>query len=285
MRDGQAWRSLLYLPASNARAVEKARDLPADAVILDLEDAVAPEAKADARAAAVAAVADGLGGKRAGIRVNGFGTQWCEDDFAAVAASAAAFVVVPKIDGADEAARAVALAGGKPLFAMIETPRAVQRVDAIADVAGVWALLAGFADLQKDLRAKPGPDRAPLLYAASRMVNAARASGLMVFDGVFTGIGDEAGLAREARQAVELGFDGKSCIHPSQLDGVNRAFLPTADEVAHARGLVAAHREAMAAGKAVATFRGKMVELLHVAEAERTLKLAGEMGSSPASAD
>jgi citrate lyase subunit beta/citryl-CoA lyase len=149
----------------------------------------------------------------------------------------------------------------------------------------VWALLAGFADLQKDLRAKPGPDRAPLLYAASRMVNAARASGLMVFDGVFTGIGDEAGLAREARQAVELGFDGKSCIHPSQLDGVNRAFLPTADEVAHARGLVAAHREAMAAGKAVATFRGKMVELLHVAEAERTLKLAGEMGSSPASAD
>ncbi len=277
----QAWRSLLYLPASNARAVEKARGLPADAVILDLEDAVAPEAKAAARDAAVAAVADGFGGKTVGIRVNGFGTAWCEADFAAAQGSAAAFLVVPKIDGADAAARAVSMAGGKPLFAMIETPRAVQRVDAIADVAGVRALVAGFADLQKDLRARPGPDRAPLLYAASRIVNAARASGLLAIDGVFTGIGDEAGLAAEARQAVELGFDGKSCIHPSQLEGVNRAFSPSADEVAHARGLVEAHRTAMAEGKAVATFKGRMVELLHVVEAERTLRLAelvGEMG-------
>ncbi len=277
---GLAWRSLLYLPASNARAVEKARGLPADAVILDLEDAVAPEAKADARAAAVAAVADCPGG-RAGIRVNGFGTDWCAADFAAVAASAAAFVVVPKINGPDEAAQAVLLVGDKPLFAMIETPRSVQRVDAIADVAGVAALVAGFADLQKDLRAKPGPDRGALLYAASRIVNAARASGLLVFDGVFTGIGDEAGLLREARQAVELGFDGKTCIHPSQLDGVNRAFSPSAEEVAHARGLVDAHARAMAEGKAVATFKGKLVEHLHVAEAERTLRLAelvGELG-------
>lgn len=277
----QAWRSLLYLPASNTRAVEKARGLPADGVILDLEDAVALDAKDGARGAAVAAVGEGFGGRPVGIRVNGFGTGWCEADFAAAAASAAAFVVVPKINGADEAARAVALAGGKPVFAMIETPRAVQRVDAIADVAGVRALVAGFADLQKDLRAKPGPDRAPLLYAASRMVTAARASGLMAFDGVFTGIGDDAGLVREARQAVEWGFDGKTCIHPSQLAGVNRAFSPSADEVAHARGLVDAHRAAMAEGKAVATFKGRMVELLHVAEAERTLRLAelvGEMG-------
>jgi citrate lyase beta subunit len=277
----RAWRSLLYLPASNARAVEKARGLPADAVILDLEDAVAPEAKAGARDAAVAAVADGFGGRTAGIRVNGFGTDWCAADFAAVAASAAAFVVVPKINGPDEAAQAVSLAGGKPLFAMIETPRAVQRVDAIADVAGVAAVVAGFADLQKDLRARPGPERTALLYAASRIVNAARASGLLAFDGVFTGIGDEAGLLREAQQAVELGFDGKTCIHPSQLEGVNRVFSPSAEDVAHARGLVDAHSRAMAEGKAVATFKGKMVELLHVAEAERTLRLAelvGEMG-------
>lgn len=281
MRDFQAWRSILYLPASNARAVEKARGLPADAVILDLEDAVAPEARAGARAAAVAALADGFGGRTAGIRVNGFGTIWCEDDFAAVAASAAAFVVVPKIDSAEEAARAVALAAAKPLLAMIETPRAVQRVDAIADVAGVRALVAGFADLGKDLRARPGPDRAPLLYAASRMVNAARASGLMVFDGVFTAMGDPDGLAREARQALEMGFDGKTCIHPSQLECVNRVFSPSPEEVAHARGLVEAHRAAMSEGKAVATFRGRMVEVLHVAEAERTLRLAelvGEMG-------
>ena len=192
MRVFQAWRSLLYLPASNARAVEKARGLPADAVILDLEDAVAPEAKVEARSAAAAAVADGWGNRMVGIRVNGFGTDWCAADFAAVAASKAAFVVVPKINGADEAA-----------------------------------------------------------------------------------------------QAVELGFDGKSCIHPSQLDGVNRAFSPSAEEVAHARGLVEAHRAAMAEGKAVATFKGKMVEVLHVAEAERTLRLAelvGEMGGLAAKA-
>jgi citrate lyase beta subunit len=281
MTDFPVWRSLLYLPASNARAVEKARGLPADAVILDLEDAVAPDAKADARAAAVAAVGTGFGGRPVGIRVNGFGTDWSDADFAAVAASAAAFLVVPKIDGPGEAARAVAGAGGKPVFAMIETPRAVQRVDAIADVAGVGALVAGFADLQKDLRARPGPDRSPLLYAASRIVNAARASGLLAFDGVFTGIGDADGLAREARQAVEFGFDGKTCIHPSQLEGVNRAFSPSDAEVAHARGLLAAHAAAMAEGKAVATFKGRMVEVLHVLEAKRTLRLAelvGEMG-------
>jgi len=281
MTDFPVWRSLLYLPASNARAVEKARGLPADAVILDLEDAVAPDAKADARAAAVAVVGTGFGGRPVGIRVNGFGTDWSDADFAAVAASAAAFLVVPKIDGPGEAARAVAGAGGKPVFAMIETPRAVQRVDAIADVAGVGALVAGFADLQKDLRARPGPDRSPLLYAASRIVNAARASGLLAFDGVFTGIGDADGLAREARQAVEFGFDGKTCIHPSQLEGVNRAFSPSDAEVAHARGLLAAHAAAMAEGKAVATFKGRMVEVLHVLEAKRTLRLAelvGEMG-------
>jgi citrate lyase beta subunit len=281
MTDFPVWRSLLYLPASNARAVEKARGLPADAVILDLEDAVAPDAKADARAAAVAVVGTGFGGRPVGIRVNGFGTDWSDADFAAVAASAAAFLVVPKIDGPGEAARAVAGAGGKPVFAMIETPRAVQRVDAIADVAGVGALVAGFADLQKDLRARPGPDRSPLLYAASRIVNAARASGLLALDGVFTGIGDADGLAREARQAVEFGFDGKTCIHPSQLEGVNRAFSPSDAEVAHARGLLAAHAAAMAEGKAVATFKGRMVEVLHVLEAKRTLRLAelvGEMG-------
>jgi citrate lyase beta subunit len=274
MIDFRPRRTLLYLPASNARAVEKVRGLPADVVILDLEDAVAPDAKADARAAAVAAVAQGFGAREAGIRVNGFGTSWCEADFAAVAGSAAAFVVMPKIDGPDEAARAVALAGGKPVLAMVETPRAVQRVDSIADVAGVAGLVAGFADLQKDLRARPGADRMPLLYAASRIVNAARASGILAFDGVFTGIGDADGLAQEAEQARALGFDGKTCIHPSQLEGVNRIFSPGADEVAHARGLVAAHANAMAEGKAVATFKGKLVEVLHVAEAERTLRFA-----------
>lgn len=274
-------RTVLYLPASNARAIEKARALPADCIILDLEDAVAPEMKPAARDAAVAAAATDFGASEVGIRVNGFGTEWVEADFAAVAASKAAFVVVPKVDGPAQAAEAVALAGGKPLFAMVETPHGVQQVDAIADVPGVAGLIAGFADLTKDLRAKPGPDRLPLVYAASRILLAARASAILAFDGVFTSIGDDAGLERETRQAVELGFDGKTCIHPSQLDSVNRLFAPSASEVEHARGLIDAHKLAMAEGKAVATFKGKMVEVLHVAEAERTLKIAeliGELG-------
>lgn len=281
MIDFRPRRTLLYLPASNGRALEKARGLPADVLILDLEDAVAPDAKPEARAAAVAAVAAGFGPREVGIRVNGLGTPWCAADFAEVAQSAADFVVVPKISSAQEAAEAVSVAGGKPVLAMVETPRAVQRVDSIADVAGLAGLVAGFADLQKDLRARAGPDRMALLYAASRIVTAARASGVLVFDGVFTAIGDAAGLELEAGQALALGFDGKTCIHPSQLDDVNRVFSPSAQEVAHASGLVAAHRAAMAEGKAVATFEGRMVELLHVAEAERTLRFAGlvaEMG-------
>jgi citrate lyase beta subunit len=277
MTDFRPRRTLLYLPASNARAVEKARALPTDVVMLDLEDAVAPEAKEAARTSAVAAVAQGFGGREAGIRVNGFGTPWCDADFAAVAQSAADFLVVPKIDGPADAARAVALAGGKPVFAMVETPRAVLKADEIAEVPGVSALLAGFADLTKDLRARPGPDRQALLYAASRIVLAARAANKLAFDGVFTGIGDAAGLERETAQAVELGFDGKTCIHPDQLDTVNRLFTPSPAELETARGMIAAHEASLADGKAVATYRGKMVEVLHVAEAKRLLALAGSI--------
>jgi citrate lyase beta subunit len=281
MADNRPRRTLLYLPASNARALEKARALPADAVILDLEDAVAPDAKEAARAAAVAAVGGDFGQSEVGIRVNGLGTPWSDADFAAVAVSAAAFLVVPKVDSPADAQAAVAKAGGKPVWAMIETPRAVLKADEIAATPGVAALVAGFADLTKDLRARPGPDRLPLLYAASRILLAARAAGIQAFDGVYTGIGDEAGLEAEARQALALGFDGKTCIHPSQIDGVNRIFSPSADELEHAKGLIAAHEEAMSAGKAVATFKGKMVEVLHVLEAKRTLSIAAvvaEMG-------
>jgi citrate lyase beta subunit len=274
MSDDRPRRTLLYMPASNARALEKARDLAADVIILDLEDAVAPEAKPAARAAAVAALAAGFGRREAGIRVNGFGTAWSDDDFAAAAQSAAAFVLVPKIDSPAQAADAVARARGKPLWAMIETPRAVLEADAIAAVPGVAALVAGFADLAKDLRARPGPGRLPLLYSASRILLSARAAGIPAFDGVFTDIADADGLAAEAAQALALGFDGKTCIHPSQLDCVNRTFSPSEADIAHAHGLIAAHTEAMASGKAVATFKGKMVELLHVLEARRTLKIA-----------
>lgn len=275
MSDLRPRRTILYLPAANPRAIEKARTLPADSIILDLEDAVAPDAKARARDAAIAAVASGdWAGRELAIRVNGFGTPWADADFAAVAASAAHVLVVPKIDGPARAAEAVARAGGKPVWVLMETPGAILSAAAIAAVPGIAGLVAGFADLAKDLRLKPGPGRAPLFHAMSVIVTAARAHGILAFDGVFTDIRDTAGLEAETRQAVSFGFDGKTCIHPDQLEAVNRLFSPSAEEIAHAHGLIAAHRAAAADGKGVATFRGRLIELLHVAEAERTLKIA-----------
>jgi len=271
-------RTLLYLPASNARAMEKARSLAADVLLLDLEDAVAPDAKTAAREAAVAAVtggnAGGFGHREVGIRVNALGTPWAEADLAAVAASAADFLVVPKIGDADDARAAVARAGGKPVLAMIETPGAVLRADAIAGVPGIMGFIAGFNDLAKDLHARPGADRLPLLYSASRMLLAARAAGIPAFDGVFASIADLDGLAAEAQQGLALGFDGKTCIHPGQLAVVNRVFTPSAGDVEEARQMMAAYAEAMAAGRGVATWKGRLVEALHVQEAERLLRLA-----------
>ena len=275
MHDHRPRRTVLYLPGANARAIEKARGLPADTVIIDLEDAVAPDAKEAARAAALAAVAAGGWGRREiAIRVNGLGTPWFEADFAAVSQSAVDVIVVPKVDGAKDAARAVALSAGKPVWVLIETPRAVLQADAIADTPGIEGLVAGFADLTKDLRARPGPCREPLVYAMSRILLAARASGILAFDGVFTDLKDLAGLASETAQALAFGFDGKTCIHPDQLETVNRIFSPSEHDVEHARGLIAAHEAAVAAGKGVATFKGKLIEVLHVVEARRTLKIA-----------
>lgn len=275
MGDAVLARSLLYLPAANARAIEKARSLPADVVILDLEDAVAPDAKIEARAAAIAAAATGTWGwRRIAIRVNAAGTPWHAEDMAEVAASAAQLIVVPKVDSATDAGEAVVRAGGKPVWAMIETPRAVQRVDAIADVAGIEGLIAGFNDLAKELRIRPEPDRTALLYPAGRMINAARAADIAVFDGVFGDIRDADGLIAEAQQGSMLGFDGKTCIHPGQLDIVNSVFSPSADAIAEAEGIVAAFAAAKAEGKGVTTYKGRMIEGLHAEAATRLLQLA-----------
>ncbi|WP_448586089.1 HpcH/HpaI aldolase/citrate lyase family protein [Thermaurantiacus sp.] len=272
-------RSVLYLPASNPRALEKAATLPADVLILDLEDAVAPDRKAEARAAAVAAANGGtLRPREVAIRVNGLCTPEAEADLAAVAASAADVVVVPKVGGPADAAAAVAAAAGKPVWVLVETPRAVQSVDAIADVPGIEGLVAGFADLSKDLHLSAAPGRAPLLYAMARIVTAARASGILAFDGVFTDLADPQGLEAEVAQALAFGFDGKTCIHPSQLDCVNRIFSPTPEAVAEARALIAAHEAARADGRNVATYKGKMVEILHVAEARRLIAIAEAIG-------
>ncbi|MBB4631426.1 HpcH/HpaI aldolase/citrate lyase family protein [Sphingosinicella soli] len=275
MTDFRAYRSVLYLPAANARAVEKARTLAADAVILDLEDAVAADAKAGARAAAAEAVtAGGWGSRTLAIRVNGIGTQWCEADFQAVAAARPDAVVVPKVNSAAEAAEAVRLAGGVPVWAMIETPRGVQAVDAIADTPGVAALVVGAADLEKDLGCRVGPARGEIQYTLQRVVIAARAAGIRAFDAMYPDIKDMEGLETVTLQGRALGFDGKTLIHPAQIETANRVFSPSAAEVEQARRIVAAFEAAKAEGKGVATLDGKLVEVLHAAQARDLIAFA-----------
>ncbi len=265
-------RSVLYLPAANARAIAKARTLTCDCVILDLEDAVAPEAKVIARAASVAAVqAGGWGAREMLIRVNGLATPWSADDFAAATEAGVAGIVVPKIDHAADVGVAIHRAGNIPVWAMIETPRGVLAADAIAATPGVAALIAGTADLANDLRARPGADRLPLLYSLSRIVLAARAAGILAFDGVFTDLHDASGCEAEALQGAALGFDGKTLIHPSQIDIANRVFAPSAAEVEAAHGLIAAYEAALAEGRGVTTYQGRLVEVLHVVAAKRVL--------------
>lgn len=274
-------RSVLYLPSNRESAVAKARTLASDCVILDLEDAVQPAAKDASRDAAAAALqAGGWDGREMLLRANGLGTEWAEADLAMAKAAGFAAVVVPKVDSADEAARAVAIlaaggAGGLPVWAMIETPRGVLDAPAIAQVPGVTGLVAGMADLAKDLRARPDAARTPLLYSLSAIVIAARAAGILCFDGVFTDIKDAAGFEAEARQGLMLGFDGKTLIHPSQVEACNAVFSPSAEDVAEADGLIAAYEAGLASGAGVTTYRGKMVEVLHVEEARRVLRVAG----------
>ena len=271
-------RSVLYLPANRESAIAKARTLASDAIILDLEDAVQPDAKAAARAAAVAAArAGGWGGRELLLRVNGMATAWSADDFAAAKDAGFDALVVPKVDGVDEARAAVAAAAGLPVWAMIETPRGVLAAPEIAAVPGVTALLAGMADLAKDLRARPDAARTPLLYALSAIVLAARAAGKLAFDGVFTSVHDLEGLEAEARHGLMLGFDGKTIIHPAQIDVVNRVFSPSPAEVSDAAALIAAYDAGLAAGAGVTTFKGKLVEVIHVIEAQRVLALAAAL--------
>jgi citrate lyase beta subunit len=272
MADLTALRSILYVPANRASAIQKARTLAADAVILDLEDAVQPDAKAAARAAAVAAALEGgWGNRQLFLRVNGIGTPWHADDMVAAAVDGFAGVVVPKVDTAAEAASLVARAGGRPVLAMIETPAAVLDAPAIAATRGVSALIAGMADLAKALRCGSDPARTPLLHSLSAIVLAARAGAIACFDGVFTQFRNEAGFWAEAAQGRLLGFDGKTLIHPSQIIPCNETFSPSPEEVAHAHAVIAAYHAALAEGRGVATLDGQMVELLHVEQAQRLL--------------
>lgn len=260
-----AVRSLLFLPASNPRALAKARTLAADLVILDLEDAVKPEDKAQARAAAVEAVAEDWPVPVA-IRVNGIGSQWHSVDVDAVSRSKADVAVLPRAMS-PHLVKDVREAIGKPLLAMIETAAGVL---AAASIAGECAgLIAGTNDLAADLRLPAGAGRAPMQTALQTIVLAARASGIAAFDGVFNRIEDAQGFAAECAEGRRLGFDGKSLIHPSQVEPCNRAFGPSEEEIDRARRLVAA-----ATGGAE-RFEGEMIERMHVETARRVLERAG----------
>ncbi len=272
-------RSVLYMPSSNARALEKAKTLAVDALILDLEDAVAPDVKASAREAACAAAGSGDYGRRElTIRANGLDTEWFADDIAAIARSGAHGVVVPKVGSADEVRTIVATldAAGAPddlrLWAMIETPRAILDVAEIAAASTRLAVLVmGTNDLVKELYARHVPGRAPLLTALSLSVLGARAAGVAILDGVFNDVRDGEGFEAECRQGRDLGFDGKTLIHPGQVDGANRVFAPSAEEVEDAHAMIEAFEAAMAQGRAVATHKGRLIENLHVETARRAI--------------
>jgi citrate lyase subunit beta/citryl-CoA lyase len=272
-------RSVLYLPASNDRVLEKAMGLPVDALILDLEDAVAPDAKPAARDAACAAARSGAYGDRElTIRINAAGTEWHDDDLIAVSAAGPDAIVVPKVDSA-EAVRTLVAAmetAGAPddtmLWAMVETPRAMLHAEEIAAASDrLTVLVMGTNDLAKELLAEHVPGRAPLLTGLSLALLAARATGTGIVDGVFNDVKDADGFLAECRQGREMGFDGKTLIHPGQVEGANATFAPSDEAVADARGVLEAWEAGRGSG--VVTYHGRMVERLHVDSAERTLAL------------
>jgi citrate lyase subunit beta/citryl-CoA lyase len=280
-------RSALYLPASNAKAIAKARTLPADVIILDLEDAVAPEAKADARAAAVAAVREGgFGDREVAIRTNGLDTEWGRDDLAAVATSGADAVLVPKVDGPEDIALYHAELKGAPsttqLWAMIETCAAVGRLPAIAAMADSTRLslfVMGTNDLAKEMRARLTPGRLPFLPFLSMTVAAARSYGVAVLDGVCNEFRDIAVFREEAEQGLLFGFDGKTVIHPDQIEPCNSVFSPSAEELAWSRSVVDAFALPENAGKGAIKVDGKMTELLHLDQARRLIAIAEQIAA------
>jgi len=269
------------MPAANERALEKAKTIAADAIIFDLEDAVAPDAKPDARANAVAAVQSGeYGNRELTIRCNGLDTEWGADDIAAAGAASPSAVVIPKVDTVEqvEAVSAQLDAAGASadtmIWAMIETPTAMFNVRSIAAHPRVAVLVMGTNDLAKELRSPIVAGRHPLVAHLATALLAAREAGKVILDGVYNDVKNPDGFAAECQQGMEMGFDGKTLIHPSQVDPANDMWAPSADEVEHAERVIAAFDEAVAAGKGVVTVDGRMIENLHVDNARRVLATA-----------
>jgi citrate lyase subunit beta/citryl-CoA lyase len=278
-------RSVLYMPGSNARAIEKARTLAADAVILDLEDSVAPEAKAAARQQVMDAVTAGFGPREVIVRINGLDTQWWLDDLNAVARAKPHAVLVPKVSSPnhleDVAERLVDISADQKIrvWAMMETPLAVLNARDIAAAASdietrLTAFVMGTNDLSKETRAKITPGRAAMLPWLMNCMAAARAFGLDIIDGVYNDLGDADGFARECSEAREMGFDGKTLIHRNQIAPCNAAFSPRAEEVAQAQKIIAAFDLPENRDKGVVQLDGRMVERLHADMARRTVAIA-----------
>jgi citrate lyase subunit beta/citryl-CoA lyase len=268
-------RSALYMPSSNERALEKAKTLPADAIIFDLEDAVAPDAKELAREQAVAAVQSGAyGGRVLTIRCNGLDTPWGADDVRAAAAAGPDAIVIPKVSGAEHLREIRALSGDTRIWAMVETPAAMFAVRDIAAFEQVDVLVMGTNDLAKELRAALVPGRAPLLPHLATALLAAREAGTQVLDGVYNDVKDAEGFEAECLQGMQMGFDGKTLIHPSQVETANRVWAPTEEEIDHARRVIEAFDEASRDGRGVVVVDGRMVENLHRDNALRTLTTA-----------
>lgn len=284
-------RSVLYMPASNARALEKAMNLAADALILDLEDAVAPDSKALAREQAAAAIATGgYGRKELVIRVNAPDTSWFEADLAAAVAAQPDAILIPKVSDADMLSvigRKLALAGAPVttrIWVMIETPQAILNIEAIARAARdpstrLACFVLGLNDLGKETRARQVPGRAPMLSWMSHALIAARANGIDIIDGVYNDLKDEAGFAAECGQARDMGFDGKTLIHPAQIDMANAVFAPSEAELAMARIMIAAFEEPENQAKGAIQINGRMVERLHAEMARRIVALAEAVGN------
>ena len=279
-------RSVLYMPGANTRALEKAKTLAADSLILDLEDAVAPDSKVAARANILAALETGFGFREAVVRINGLNTPWGIDDLKAFANSTADAIVLPKVESANQIQEVAALldkAGARPdltVWAMIETPIAIFKLPEIASAhPKLEALVLGTSDLVKDLHARHTPSRVETQTALSLAVLAARAHGLCVLDGVHLSLDDEEGLRLSCIQGRDMGFDGKTLIHPKQIELANTFFGPSKEEIAEAQERIAAYDAAIQTGAGIAVLNGKLIEELHIQDAKRILALAKAINS------
>jgi len=269
--DHRPARSALYIPGSKERALDKARTLPVDIILFDLEDAVAPDAKVAARDTLRGALAEGYGPRQTIVRINALDTEWGRDDALAVKDMACDAVLLPKVDGPEDLDVLAALIPDKPIWAMMETPLGILNAAAIAAHPRMAGFVMGTNDLAKDLNAR---GRVAMLTSLQFCLLAARAHGIVAIDGVYNAFRDEEGLAAECAEGRDLGFDGKSLIHPAQVAICNAAFGPSDEEITLAERQIAAFEEAEAAGQGVAVLDGKIVENLHVATARATLAKA-----------